>query len=147
MKRFHYFAYHAPANVTARKDVRAEFHKFRDTHVLLQLSEALGEADYAFGTILANVPEDMQQRGKAQLRLVDPASELKESDLIVIPTRSPLDDAGRLISTRRGIGVRRSKIPLEEDIFRGLRSVFRHLDRGRVELADKFAKAAGKKYA
>jgi hypothetical protein len=140
MKRYHYFTYYAPAKSTTKSDPRGDFHRFRDPYVLLNLAELLRAAGFEYGTIIANVPKDMQQIGGDRLVFVDP--ELAERDLIAVPTRSPLSESDPEILPKRS-GVRRSFLYLENEIFAGLAGLFGRLDRERAILADGLVKRAG----
>lgn len=140
MNHYHYFAFYGPAKATTKSDVRGDFHRFRDPYVLLNLGSVLRSAGFEYGTIVANVPQDMQTKGCKQLDFAEPS--LGDTDLLVLPTRSPLSESDPETRPRRS-GVRRSRLALEDDVFAGLRSVFGFLDRERAILANGLANRAG----
>src|SRR5262245_23984329 len=113
MKRYHYFTYYAPAKATTRTDPRGDFHRFRDPYVLLNLGEVLKTARFEFGIIIANVPKDMQQTGEDRLVFAEPG--LADTDLVIVPTRSPLSESDPEILPKRS-GVRRSFLAVEADV-------------------------------
>jgi hypothetical protein len=140
MKRYHYFTYYAPAKATTKSDPRGDFHRFRDPYVLLNFGEVLKTVGFEYGTVIANVPKDMQETGDDRLAFAEP--DLADTDLLVVPTRSPLSESDAEILPKRS-GVLRSFLALEEDVFAGLASVFGHLDRERAILADGLVERAG----
>jgi len=127
MKRWYPFAYY----VTSRSDRVLLPFQLRDGHGALYLCSVLAALGYELGTVIFNPPGDTSSEN-ADHRIPVDRSFLRPQDLIVIPTRPPLDD----IIERAKKRIAPSFTDLEEDLFKALRTVFKYCSRTQLTLTD-----------
>jgi hypothetical protein len=128
MKSAYWFSY-PTASKSWRKagDFRSlDMHRVRDGLMMMDLSAPLYSSGYRFGGIFLNVPSEVPARRRERTKI-----NLASSDLIVLPTRAPLDDDPE---DKRGMG--RSGNELERQVHEALRRLFKRLDRGQATLSD-----------
>jgi hypothetical protein len=101
-------------------------HRLRDGSMILDLSPKLYSSGYQFGGVLLNLPPEVPDRRRQPSK-----PNLTSSDLLVLPTRPPLDDDPQ---DRRTIV--KSCTPLETHVHEAIRRFFRYLDRGTATLSD-----------
>jgi hypothetical protein len=127
-KRWYPFTYY----MTSRSDRCLLPFQLRDGHGALFLSSVLAERGYDVGsTLIFNPPGDPPLENPLYRIPVD-RSFLRPQDLIVMPTRPPLDD---LVDGAKKY-IARSFTDLEELVFTALRTIFAHCSRSQVTLTD-----------
>jgi len=125
---YYWFSYPSAPRSMRRPDQRSllDFHRMRDGCMILSLSQPLYQAGFDYAGELLNFPADL--RPETQNRRSDPP--LGGTDILVVPTRPPLDDNRE---DRRSM--RWSNTDLETQVFTAMRKVFFKLDRGRAVLS------------
>jgi hypothetical protein len=88
---------------------------------------------YRYGGTILNFPEQVAAEVTRRSNLRESQPDLRPSDLILLPTRPPLDDDINEGSKRL---ILRSEQPLEKDVLRCLRAVLQKCDRETIRLAD-----------
>jgi hypothetical protein len=138
--RFFFFGYPtAPKSWRNRgRFSRLDLHRVRDGTMVLDLCPTLYALGYQYGGTILNLPHDAKgsRRDRSEFRVT-------RSDMLVLPTRAPLDDSGRR-------GISKSGTILEGHVHDALRVFFSHLDRKQATLTDRLAAVLqrdSKKYA
>ncbi len=128
-KRWLRFAYYS----IQRTDRDLPLHQLRDADGALFLAPALAELGYAYGGLLLNYPL-LPPSGPPDSPLAQAADMplLGAQDLLVLTTRPPLHDWEQGNRSR----IERSYSPLEEAIFRALRSYLQRCSRLQVVVSD-----------
>jgi len=128
-KRFFFFSYPtAPKTWRNRgRFSRLDTHRVRDGTMVLDLCPTLCAQGYSYGGTVPNPPPASKVFPRQQSEF-----EFTSSDLLVLPTRPPLDDSGRRGMTKSGTA-------LEGCVHDSLRDFFSFLDRNQVTLSERLA--------
>jgi len=110
----------------APADEDAKLFKGRDGIAFCELTTPLPRLGYEFGTTIYLYPND-----ERPLSAFPP---LQPTDLLILPTRPPLDDSGGTMRRRRKI-IRAAKTELEAALFKALGRYFKYCTRKRIILS------------
>ena len=147
-KRFYWFSYQ-----TARKSWRQgdqqtcsltylDTHRLRDGAMALRLGTSLTSACYEYGGLLLNFPSNANVA--KTLRIAELPAMLSADDVVILPTRPPLDDVEEHKKKAPKRWHYRSHTDLESDVVLAMRPVFEVLSRKTVELTDGVSKQLAK---
>ena len=114
---YYWFSYPTAPRSMRRTDQRShlDFHRVRDGVMVLSLAPVLHDAGYRFGGEILNFPSRLSPEAAHRQSV----PKLGPSDLLVLPTRPPLDDDP---DDRRSM--KPSNTELESGVFRAMRTVF-----------------------
>lgn len=159
MKRYFWFSYHAPPRERRREEDEhlslphaLGLHQVRDGAAFAELAAAIQPLGYEYGGLILNIPRQTKRDvtlGESDdhsgtLPADQPkwpphdnfsADEVHSSDLLVLPTRPPLDDDPgvdkRIIS--------KSTTKLEEKVMKAVRPFFAECCRARIQFTPELA--------
>lgn len=130
---YYWFSYPTAPRSMRRPDQRSvlDLHRMRDGCMILSLSDALHDAGFHYAGEVLNFPADLHPKPKDRPSV----PLLRKTDVLVMPTRPPLDDDP---DDRRSM--RWSGTSLESEVRSSMRKVFSKLDRGGAVLSPEAAK-------
>jgi len=128
-KRFFPFFYYQNARALGTRRFETQIHKVRDGLAVTELSAALNDVGYTYGGAILNIPQTHREKLAQQSKLVEHEYSFEPHDVLLHPTRPPLDEESKRIVDWSGS-------PLENQLLTEVQQFFDHCDRGVITISD-----------
>ena len=133
--RFFPWLYYAKDKDLGKRSFPTQIHKIRDGLAVLEAAQVLNECGYAYGGSILNIPQPIADFLGSKVRRISVA--LSPTDVVFIPTRPPLDDAGEVKQEKKSRKpILKSGTELEASIVEKLRLALKLCRRDEIVLSD-----------